>query len=170
MHDKVTPGENAPQIVNVIIEIPKGSSNKYEFDKELGLVVLDRVQPSAMKQPYDYGFVPQTLSDDGDPLDALVVMDEPLFPGVLVAARPVGVLQMLDDGEGDEKLICVASNDMNYEHVLDLSQLGEHFKDKVAHYFERYKDLQGKKVEVTGWGDVTEAHDVIKQAVANYHK
>lgn len=165
--DAVGYGDNAPQEVNVVIEIPRGCGNKYEFDKDSAMIVLDRVQPTTMKQPYDYGFVPQTLSDDGDPIDALVIIDEPLFPGVVVPARVIGLLKMVDDGDEDEKLVCVASDDKNYEHVQTLDDLGQHFQAKVRHYFERYKDLQDKEVVISGWGDISEAHAAINTAIEN---
>ncbi len=156
-------GDKAPQEVNVIIEIPRGSGNKYEVDKESGMIFLDRVQPTNLKQPCDYGYIPQTLGDDGDPLDALVIIDEALYPGVVVPARVIGVLYMIDGGEKDEKIICVAADDKHYEHVEDLSDLGKHLQDKVRHYFEHYKDLQHKKVEITGWGNRSEAINVIEK-------
>lgn len=168
--EHVVPGDNVPQEVNVVIEIPRGSGNKYEFDKESGRVVLDRVQPTSMKQPYDYGFVPHTLSDDGDPIDALIVIDEPLYPGVVVPCRVLGLLKMVDDGEDDEKLVCVAADDKNYEHVRNLEDLGPHFQAKVRHYFERYKDLQNKEVSITGWGDVDEAYGAVDTAISNYQR
>lgn len=156
-------GKAAPKEVNVIIEIPRGSGNKYEMDKDTGAVFLDRVQPTNLKQPYDYGYIPNTLGDDGDPLDALIVIDEPLYPGVVIPSRPIGVLYMVDGGEKDEKIICVASDDMHHEHMVELSDLGGHFKSKVSHYFEHYKDLQKKKVEITGWGDRAEAMEIIEK-------
>lgn len=165
--EDVTYGDNTPEEVNVIIEIPAGCANKYEYDKEMGMIVLDRVQPTSMRQPCDYGFIPHTLSDDGDPLDALVVIDEPLYPGVVVPCRVLGVLKMVDDGEYDEKLICVASDDKHYNNTRSLEDLGEHFQDKIKHYFEHYKDLQNKKVEISGWGGLDEAYEVTKTAVAN---
>ena len=161
-------GENTPKEVNVVIEIPRGSGNKYEFDKDSNAIVLDRVQPTTMKQPYDYGFVPKTLSDDGDPIDALVVIDEPLFPGVVLPARVIGLLKMIDDGEEDEKLVCVASDDKNYEHINTLEDLGHNFTAKVQHYFERYKDLQDEEVSITGWGDTKEAYIALEAAIDNY--
>lgn len=156
-------GDQAPEIVNVIIEIPQGSGIKYETDVETGMIFVDRVQPTNLKQPYDYGEVPETLGDDGDPLDALIKIDEPLFPGVIVPARVVGIMYMIDDGDNDEKLICVAADDKHYEHVKTVDDLGAHFKDKVRHYFEHYKDLQHEKVEVTGWGGPEEAKQIIKK-------
>lgn len=166
--EHISSGDNLPEEVNVIIEIPRGCGNKYEYDKDSEHFFLDRVQPTVMKQPYDYGFVPHTLSDDGDPIDALVVIDEPLYPGVVVPSRVVGLLKMIDDGDEDEKLVCVASEDKNYDHIHVLDDLGEHFQKKVRHYFERYKDLQNKEVEITGWGDAAEAQKAIEAAQANY--
>lgn len=158
-----TIGDSAPQIVNVIIEIPQGSGVKYETNVETGLIFVDRVQPTNLKQPYDYGEVPDTLGEDGDPLDALIKIDEPLFPGVIVPSRVLGVLYMVDGGENDEKLICVAADDKHYEHVNTVDDLGRHFKDKVRHYFEHYKDLQHQKVEIKGWGDAQAAYDLIEK-------
>ncbi len=166
--EDVSYGENAPEEVNVVIEIPQGCGNKYEYDKDMGMIVLDRVQPTTMRQPYDYGFIPRTLSDDGDPLDALIVIDEALYPEVVVPCRVIGALKMVDDGDQDEKLICVAADDKNYAHVHSLEDLGEHFQKKVTHFFEHYKDLQNKEVEITGWGDVDEAHEITKTAISNY--
>lgn len=166
--EDVTYGDNAPEEVNVVIEIPSGCGNKYEYNKDMGMVVLDRVQPTTMKQPYDYGFIPHTLSDDGDPLDALIVIDEPLYPSVVVSCRVIGVLKMVDDGDYDEKLICVAADDKHYDHVRSLEDLGEHFQNKVTHYFRHYKDLQNKEVDVTGWGDIDEAHEIARTAIANH--
>ncbi|MBP9826875.1 inorganic diphosphatase [Candidatus Saccharibacteria bacterium] len=156
-------GSDAPKVVNVIIEIPRGSGNKYELDKETGMIFLDRVQPTNLKQPADYGYVPETLGEDGDPLDALIVIDEPLFPGVVVPCRVIGVINMIDDGERDEKLVCVAADDKHYEHVVSVSDLGAHFKDKVTHYFEHYKDLQDKEVEIASWGSADDAYAIIEK-------
>ncbi|PSO44049.1 inorganic diphosphatase [Candidatus Saccharibacteria bacterium SW_7_54_9] len=166
--EDVTAGDSAPDEVNVVIEIPQGCGNKYEYDKDMGMLKLDRVQPTTMKQPYDYGFIPDTLSDDGDPLDALIVIEEPLYPNVVVPCRTVGVLKMIDDGDYDEKLICVAADDKQYDHVRSLEDLGEHFQKKIAHYFQHYKDLQNKEVEISGWGDVDEAHEITRTAISNH--
>lgn len=166
--EHVKSGDDVPENINVVIEIPRGCGNKYEYDKDSGMIMLDRVQPTTMKQPYDYGFVPHTLSDDGDPIDALIVIDEPLFPGVVVPSRVIGLLKMIDDGDEDEKLICVAADDKNYAHIQALADLGEHFQKKVRHYFERYKDLQDKEVEITGWAEKPEALEAVKTAISNY--
>jgi inorganic pyrophosphatase len=163
-------GAHAPQTVNVIIEIPAGNRNKYEYDEDLHIIKVDRVGYTAMAHPYDYGFVPETRSEDGDHLDAFVLLNPSVFPGCLVEARPVGVVMMRDDGEMDEKLICVPAQDPRYNHVTDLSQLSPHISKEIQHFFEHYKDLQGKKTEVTDWGDAQAAHDIIEAAAAAFAK
>lgn len=150
-------GSNFPNELNVIIEIPKGSKNKYEFNDEYGVVMLDRVNYTAMAHPYDYGFIPGTRSDDGDHLDAFVLLDNSAFPGCLVSARPVGILYMVDDGEMDEKVIAVPTSDPRYTHVKDLTDLSPHIKKEIEHFFSHYKDLQNKKVEIKGWGNAAKA-------------
>lgn len=166
---KVTIGDNAPGGVNVIIEIPRGThGNKYELDKTTGTIFLDRVNIAPMYYPYDYGFVPQTLCEDGDPLDALIVIDEPLYPGVVVPARPIGVMYMIDGDEADEKLVCVAQDDATKNHIKQVEDLGPQIKNFIKHYYLHYKDWkkdwQGSKVEITGWGDADKAREVIVQA------
>lgn len=157
-------GEKYPEEFNVIIEIPKGSKNKYEYDEDLDVIKLDRVSFTAMAHPYDYGFIPATRSEDGDHLDAFVLLDHSVFPGCLVNARPIGVLYMIDDGEKDEKIIAVPADDIRHKHVEELSQLSPHIKAEIQHFFEHYKDLQNKKVEVTGWGDRQDALKVMQEA------
>lgn len=158
-------GENYPQDFYLVIEMPKNSHNKYEYDEELDVIKVDRVFYSAMALPYDYGFIPGTRSEDGDHLDGIVILDQPAYPGVVVPCRPVGVAYIVDSGEKDEKIIAVPVDDPRYKHVLDLSDLGEHFKDELKHYFEHYKDLQNKKVEVTGWGNKAEALKVMTDSI-----
>ena len=162
---KLSAGEKYPEEFNVVIEIPKGSRNKYEYDEELDIIKLDRVTYSAMAHPYDYGFIPGTRSEDGDHLDAFVILDTSVFPGCLVSARPVGVLDMIDDGERDEKIIAVPVNDVRYSHISDIDQLTPHIKKEIQHFFEHYKDLQGKKVEITSWGNREKAIEVMNASV-----
>lgn len=157
-------GDKYPEEFNVVIEIPKYSRNKYEYDEELDIIKLDRVQFTSMSSPYDYGFIPQTRSEDGDHLDAFVLLDNSVFPGCMVVARPVGVLKMIDSGEMDEKIIAVPADDVRYNHITDLSQLSPHIQKEIQHYFEHYKDLQNKKVEILGWGDKTEALEIMKKS------
>ena len=138
--------------IEVIIEIPRGSRNKYEYDHERGVIRLDRRLFSATFYPADYGFVPDTLAEDGDPLDALVLLDEPTFPGCLVEARPIGVFQMTDEKGPDAKIITVACGDPVWEDLRTLDDLPSHLTDEIAHFFEVYKDLEsGKGTQVGGF-------------------
>jgi len=160
----IVPGKKFPNEVYVVLEIPKGSRNKYEFNEEFGLIELDRVNYTAMAHPYDYGFIPGTRSEDGDHLDAFVLLDNSAFPGALVSARPVGVLFMVDDGEKDEKIIAVPSKDPRYNHIKDLSDLSPHIKKEIEHFFAHYKDLQKVVVELKGWGNAEKAKEVIEKS------
>jgi len=145
LHD-VDPGTK--EEMNVIIEIPHGSQNKYEIDKRTGMIALDRVLHTAQTYPFDYGFVPQTLWDDGDALDVVVLTTVPLFPGVLVRARPVAILPMVDGGEADEKVIAVPADDPRFADIKDLADLNKHSLKEIAHFFVTYKKLQNKEVTV----------------------
>lgn len=171
----VSYGDNAPKIVNVVIEIQKGSVNKYELDKETGRIFLDRVNGTAsLGYPADYGYVPDTLCDDGDPLDALLLIDESVLPGIVVPSRPIGVLKMIDDGEGDEKLICVAADDVTKSHITSLEDLGDNFKPMIEHFYSQYKawkkNWTGSPVSFDGWGDANEAEAIIASSIENAKK
>lgn len=146
-----------PEVMNVIIEIPKFSKNKYEIDKETGLIALDRVMHTAQDYPFDYGYVPQTLCDDGDALDVVLVTTYPLFPGILVKARPIGIMEMIDNGEGDDKIIAVPVEDPRFDHIKDVSDLYPHFIKETAHFFETYKKVQNKTVSIGEWHDAEAA-------------
>lgn len=154
--------------MNVIIEIPEGSRNKYEYDKESNMFALDRVMHSKFSYPYDYGFIPQTLCEDGDPLDAFVLMRSRTFAGCLIKVRAVGVLFMKDDGEQDDKLICVPVKDKYYENVKDLSDLPEQLVKEVKHFLEHYKDVKGGKVEVTSVEGAAKAREVFEASCKMY--
>ena len=145
LHD-IDPGTK--EEMNVIIEIPKGSHNKYEIDKKTGVIKLDRVMHTAQEYPIDYGFVPQTLWDDGDALDVVVFTTYPLAPGILVEARPIGIMHMTDGGEADEKVIAVAAGDPRYAAVKDIADANQHVLKEIAHFFATYKQLQKKEVTV----------------------
>src|SRR6266576_3556022 len=136
-HD-VTVGKNVPEEFNTIIEIPKGSNNKYEIDKKTGLIALDRANYSSAPYPFDYGFAPQTLWDDGDPLDVIVLTTFPLHPGILIAVRPVGVMEMIDSGDSDCKILAVPVEDKRWEDVQDLKDLNKHMLKEYQHFFETY--------------------------------
>ena len=155
--------------LNVIIEIPKGSKNKYEIDKETGLIKLDRVMFTGQDYPFDYGFIPNTLCGDGDPLDVVFYSTYPFHPGVLVEARPVAVLKMIDNGEEDDKILAVASNDVRLKDVKDLSTLSTHFVQEVKHFFETYKLLQNKKVEIKEILDLDAAQKSIQDSITMFN-
>ena len=154
---------------DAIIEIPKGSRNKYEVDHETGRVFLDRTLFTSFAYPTDYGFFENTLADDGDPLDVLLLLDYPVFPGVGVKVRPVGVFKMTDDGGGDAKVICVQYKDPRWAHIQDLGDVPEYTRKEIEHFFEHYKDLEpGKWVKTEGWGNAAEAEGLIQAALKAY--
>lgn len=154
--------------LNVIVEIPKLSRVKYELDKDTGLIKFDRVLYSPMHYPANYGFVPMTLWDDGDPLDVLILGHEELIPGCLVEVRPIGVLDMIDGGEGDAKVLGVPAKDPRFKNTKDISDLEPHLLDEIKHFFQVYKDLQKKTVEVGDWKGYEEAGKVVDKSIALY--
>lgn len=169
LHD-VPLGKDTPNEINVIIEIPKGSHNKYEVDKETGLIKLDRANYSDAAYPVDYGFAPQTYWEDHDALDVIVLTSYPLDPGILVAVRPVAVLDMTDGGDPDQKIIAVPVEDKRWEDVQDLEDLNKHSLKEFQHFFETYKQLKGKPAEVVvrGYKGKKDALEIIKKSVALY--
>ena len=164
----LSPGAHAPELITTVIEIPRGSRNKYELDKESGLLRLDRVLYSAVHYPGDYGFIPRTLHEDGDPTDVLVRTDEPTFAGCLVDARPIGVLRMLDRGEPDDKILAVPANDPLQAEYFDIADLPQHYLKEVEHFFYIYKDLEGKRVQIVGWEKGEVALRVINESIERY--
>jgi inorganic pyrophosphatase len=161
-------GDHCPERVNVVIEIPRGSVNKYEYDKELHVFRLDRTLFSPVHYPGDYGFIPSTLGLDGDPLDVLVAVEAPSFPGCLMEVRPIGVLSMLDQGEGDVKILAVVDSDPLYRQVHDFDQVFEHTLRGIEHFFSVYKTLEKKKTEVAGWGNGEAARKIIEEGAARF--
>jgi inorganic pyrophosphatase len=159
------PAQPEPGVINVLIEIPAGSKNKYEFDKDMGAMILDRVLFASVHYPYDYGFVPNTLADDGDPLDGMVIMDQPTFPGCVIASRPIGMLEMIDGGDRDEKILCVPTEDPRYAKVESLSDIASHRLDEIAEFFRTYKNLEKKVTEILGWKDVDHVRPLVEQCV-----
>ena len=159
------PGPKSPEVVNAIVEIPTGSRIKYEIDHETGLVHVDRVLYSPFHYPAEYGFIPSTLAPDGDPCDVLVLINGATYPGVVIKARPVGVLRMHDDKGQDDKVLCVAADDPNYQHVNDLKDLPPHFMKEVEHFFLTYKDLEEKDVHTDGWEGREAALAFVKQCI-----
>ena len=151
----------------VLVEIPSGSRNKYEYDDELGGIVLDRRLFTAMTYPGDYGFVEGTLGDDGDPLDALVLVSDPTFPGCRIRVRLIGVFHMSDEKGPDEKLLCVPLGDPSYSTVHDIHDVNPELRDEIEHFFQRYKDLEpSKRTETRGWGNRAEADEILSRARA----
>lgn len=156
-------------VIDVFVEIPAGTRNKYEWDPDLGAMRLDRRLFSAMVYPADYGFVPETLGEDGDELDALVILDEPTFPGCVVRARVVGVFHMTDDKGPDAKLLCVLADDSRNGHIEDLEDIPNHLRQEVAHFFDVYKDLEpGKSSDVRGFGGRADALEELRAARERY--
>ncbi len=167
----VPPGPSTPEVINVIVEIPKGRRSKFEVDKETGLIRLDRYLYSSSQYPGDYGFVPQTLAEDGDPLDVLVMVNEPTFPGCLISARPLGLFKMTDKGDNDFKILAVPDTDPIFAEHHDLWRVPPHFLREVEHFFATYKALEGEGSEVTtmGWDNVEKAHKEIEASILRYN-
>lgn len=161
-------GDKSPEVINAVIEIPYEGVNKYEYDKELHVFRLDRNLYSPVHYPGDYGFIPSTLADDGDPIDCLVLVDTPSFPGCVMQVRPIGMLEMLDQGLGDEKVLCVGKNNPRYKDVWNFSEIYPHMLREITHFFSIYKDLEGKRVEVKGWRDASFARDKVLEAQKNF--
>ncbi len=167
LHD-IEPG--SVEKINVIIEINKGSKNKYEIDKETGLIALDRVNHTTQDYPFDYGFIPQTLWDDGDALDVVVLTTYPLFPGVLVRVRPVAIMSMVDTGEADEKMIAVPVDDPRFISVKDLADVNPHTLKEIEHFFLTYKKIQNKEVTVSGFKGKKEAEAAFERGRKLYNE
>jgi inorganic pyrophosphatase len=167
------PEDKVPELIYVIIEVPKGSQNKYEIDKESGYLFLDRVLFTSMHYPFDYGFIPKTLCEDGDPLDALVITSFPNFPCSVIKAKPIGLLIMEDEKGEDEKILAVPDEkiDPRFKEIKDIKDIPEHFLEEIKHFFEHYKELEpGKWVKVKEWKGAKEAKDYIKKAIENFNK
>jgi inorganic pyrophosphatase len=165
---ELAPGPNAPDVIYTIVEIPKGSRNKYEYHKQAGIIVLDRVLYSSLYYPGDYGLIPRTHYEDGDPLDVIVMINEPTFPGCVIATRPIGVFRMLDRDKPDDKILAVPDRDPLYRDYHDVADIPKHYLDEVAHFFSVYKDLEGVRVEPIGWEGADEAKQKIKHAISLY--
>lgn len=168
-HD-VALGKNVPEEFNAIIEIPKGSKNKYEIDKETGLIKLDRAMKTAQDYPFDYGFAPQTLWDDDDALDVVVLTTYPLSPGILVNVRPVGIMKMIDGGESDDKIIAVPVDDLRWDDVQDLKDVNKHTLKEIQHFFETYKKIEDKEVVISGFKNRKAAMAAVKKGIKIYDK
>lgn len=166
-HD-VSLGDDVPNTFSAIIEVPKGSKNKYELDKETGLIRVDRVLFSSVQYPANYGFIPKTYCEDNDPLDVLVLGQEPVFPLSIMTARPIGLMKMIDEGEADDKIIAVHEHDPEYAHYKSITELPPHRMAEVQRFFEDYKALENKKVVVEKFFGPEEAKKSILQAIEDY--
>ncbi len=168
-HDIPT-GDDAPREFNALIEIPKGSKVKYELDKDTGLLKVDRILYSSIHYPANYGFIPRTLGDDDDPLDVLVLMQEQVYPLSLLVARPIGMMHMVDEGQDDEKIICVPLEDPEYRSYVSYEELPEHRLDELRSFFEDYKKLENKKVDVEDFASAEEAIEAVRYAMELYEE
>ena len=168
-HD-ISPKRITPEEFIAVVEISKGSKKKYELDKETGLIILDRILHTSTHCPANYGFIPRTYGDDGDPLDALVICSEEIAPMTLVRCYPLGVITMLDGGKNDEKIICVPFTDPNYVIVKDIFELPHHMFEEIKHFFQVYKNLEGKETVVDEVKNREAAVEVIKTCIDNYIK
>jgi inorganic pyrophosphatase len=165
---EVSIGDNPPEFVNGIIEIPKGSRAKYEIDKDSGLIKLDRVLYASMYYPLNYGFIPQTLGEDHDPLDIVVLTQVTVVPRCLIPSKVIGVMRMIDKGEADDKIIAVAMQDVSVSHIQDVKDLPEYFTVELKHFFENYKTLENKKVIVDEFQSKDKAMEIIEESIRYY--
>ncbi len=157
-------GDKAPEVLTAVVEIPKDSTNKYEYDRNMNVFVLDRVLHSPVHFPGDYGFIPQTLAQDGEPLDILILGDTPTFTGCIYSVRPVGLFEMLDHGTCDEKILAYAVGNPRFSNIQSYTEIQPHVLREVEHFFSVYKDLEEKETKVLGWKDREAAHEVIRSS------
>jgi len=163
-------GDSAPERVNVVVEIPRGQTNKYEYDPELQVFRLSRPLYSSVLYPGDYGFVPRTLSEDGDAVDALILVDNPSFPGCLVEMRPIGILDMVDKGKRDDKVLGVSAESPAFRGVTDRSDVAPHLLREIEHFFQIYKQLEGFQPKLRGWRGAGAAHKFLRQAHERFER
>lgn len=166
----LVPGPSVPEVVYAVIEIPKGSRNKYEYDKDMEAFALDRVLYSPFHYPAEYGIIPQTLWDDGDPMDIMVLMEQPTFPGCVIETRPIGIMRMIDGEDSDDKILGVPINDPRFKDINDIDDVPKHLLDEIAHFFKEYKRLEGKTTEILGWENASKAFEAIKHSIELYKK
>jgi len=164
----IDPGPEIPELVRMIVEIPKNSANKYEYDGKLGIFRLDRALYSPMHYPGDYGFIPGTLATDGDPLDVLVMVEEPSFPGCLIEVRPIGILKMIDQQQADQKILAVPNHNPRYDEVHTIDQVYPHVRREIEHFFSIYKELEGRITATQGWEGPREARKTIIDSRSAY--
>lgn len=165
---EIEAGSDVPDVVTAVIEVPKGSRNKYEYDKKMEAFMLDRVLYSPVHYPTEYGFIPKSTYDDGDPMDILVIMEQPTFPGCIIEARPIGIMGMIDSGDKDFKVLAVPAEDPRFDDVKDIGDVPAHLLKEIEHFFSVYKNLQGKEVETLGWQDAEAAKAEIERSLELY--
>lgn len=163
-------GDEAPETFTVVIEVPQGSKVKYELEKETGALKVDRVLYSSVVYPWNYGFIPQTLAEDEDPLDAIILMQEPVAPLSLLEVKPIGMLNMVDEGEPDENIICVLVDDPQYNSYTNVKELPEHIFKEMEQFFDTYKALEGKETSVHGVVGPEEAKETVKKSINRYNE
>jgi inorganic pyrophosphatase len=164
----IDPGPDCPELVRMIVEIPKNATNKYEYDGKLGVFRLDRSLYSPMHYPGDYGFIPGTLAEDNDPMDVLVLVQEPSFTGCMIEVRPVGILNMVDSEEGDQKVLAVPTRNPRYDQIHTMDQIFPHVRREIEHFFTIYKELEGRLTRMEGWGGPREARRAILDSRQRY--
>ena len=164
----IDPGPECPELVRMIVEIPRNSSNKYEYDGKLGVFRLDRALYSPMHYPGDYGFIPGTLAEDGDPMDVLALVQDSSFPGVMIEVRPVGILNMVDQEERDLKVLAVPNHNPRYDEIHTMDQIFPHVRREIEHFFAIYKELEGRVTRMDGWGGPREARKAILESRKKY--
>jgi inorganic pyrophosphatase len=168
-HD-ISPGKKAPDKINIIVEIPKGSQNKYEYDVKNKIFKLSRILLSSVYYPGNYGFIPQTIAKDNDPLDVLVLISNPTQVGTLLEAKPIGVLRVIDRGKEDNKILCVANGDAKLKRIKSIREIEKHTLEEIEHFFFVYKQLERKKVKILGWKDARDAKKIITNSIKEYKK
>ena len=163
-------GEEAPEAFNVVIEVPQGSKVKYELEKETGALMVDRVLYSSVVYPWNYGFIPQTLAEDADPLDAIILMQAPVAPLALLEVRPIGMLNMVDEGENDENIICVLVDDPQFNSYTNINELPDHIWKEMEQFFDTYKALEGKETSIHGVVGPDEAKKIVQDSITRYNE
>ena len=161
-------GRNVPDIINAVIEIPKGSRNKYEYDEQHNIFRLDRVLSSPMHYPTAYGFVPSTIFSDGDPVDIMVLIDEPTFVGCMIEVRPIGVMRMVDAGKQDDKIIAVPVADRHFSHYVTLDNMKPHTREEIKYFYSTYKNLEGLETEFAGWAGIDYVSEMLHESMARF--
>lgn len=165
---KVDPGPACPEVVRMIVEIGKNSSNKYEYDPELGVFRLDRVLHSPIHFPGDYGFIPGTIAEDGEPIDVLSIVEQPTFPSCMLEIRPIGILDLIEESETDHKVLAVPRRSPRFDSVHTIADIGPHVLDEIQHFFTIYKELEGKRPQMHGWRSREDALNAIRASRAKF--